>query len=116
MAQAEWHYLIGPQLHGPATPEALRALFSAGEISHETLIRRRGAVIWKLFGDVFLGLPPGAAPAPEATLPVTAAAIFPPHVAASVMAAYGWSGAGSHPWRRYLAKMFGTILGRGGLS
>jgi hypothetical protein len=114
MAQAEWLYLVTPQTHGPVTAEALQALFSAGQISHETLIQKKGAEIWKLFGDVFLNSPPGSPPVSEAVWAqtVTAAAIFPPQAAASVMAARGRPSAKPHSWRRNLAGMLGAILGR----
>jgi hypothetical protein len=62
MAETEWLYLAGPQTRGPVTAEALQALFSAGQITHETLILKKGAEIWKLYGDVFLESPSGSAP------------------------------------------------------
>jgi hypothetical protein len=113
MAQAEWIYLTGPKINGPVTAEALQALFSAGRISDETLIQKTGAEIWKLFGDVFLNSPSGSPWLSQAawTQSITAAEIFPPHAAASVMAARGWAGAKPHSWWRF-ARMLSAILGR----
>jgi len=109
MAQAEWIYLVGSQTHGPVTAEALQALFSAGQISHETLIQKKGAEIWKLCGDVFPSSPSASLPVSQTAWdqPVAAAAIFPPHAAAAVLAARGWPGAKPRPWRYYFARMLG---------
>jgi hypothetical protein len=67
MTQGEWFYLAGPETRGPVSAEALQALFSAGQISDETLILKKGAEIWKLFGDVFLQSPSGSPPPTAAT-------------------------------------------------
>jgi hypothetical protein len=67
MAEAEWLYLKGPETRGPVTTAALQALFSSGQITHETLILKKGAEIWKLFGDVFLESPSGSPPSTAAS-------------------------------------------------
>src|SRR5258708_32973875 len=121
MPDDEWYYLQDGLSRGPHSSDALAALYHRGEVSADTLIWQLGADKWKAIREALPDI--GNAPPP---LPTTANELSRAPSAIPIPSLPGvtretndsvapgeteqWIDTTAHPWRRYFARMFDTVI------
>ena len=121
MHDDEWYYLQDGLSRGPHSSEALEALYHRGEVSADTLVWKLGADKWKAIREALpdIGNTPPPLPTPANELSRAPSRIPIPSLPgitreANDSVAPGemqqWIDTTAHPWRRYFARMFDTVI------
>src|SRR5713226_7078374 len=117
MADDEWYWLQAGESRGPVATGELENLYHRKEVARETLVWRLGQDRWKPIAEILPNidkLPPPLPSVPgetqlnsKQTLRAEERLVLSP---ANPQSNQRWSDMSPHPWRRYFARVFDTVV------